>query len=78
MNCTDVISSTDRGNSTASRVSINPAVTDNVDDSPAVNCSHTTGDIFQLGYTRVACGATDDAGNYANCSFYVIVEGMLI
>ena len=70
------MSSTDPGNSTASWLSITPAVTDNVDDSPDVSCSHSSRDIFQLGYTLVTCSATDDSGNYADCSFNVTVKGI--
>ena len=78
LNCSDLLYSTDSGLSTASSVTINPAVTDNVDQYPTVVCSHSSQDVFELGHTLVTCNATDDSGNIDFCYFNVTVRGMLI
>jgi len=49
------------------------APTDNC-SSVSVRTSHTSGDTFPLGATRVRVVATDDDGNEASCSFQVVVE----
>ncbi|KGQ20841.1 Hyalin [Lysobacter dokdonensis DS-58] len=46
---------------------------DIVDTSVTATCLPLSGSTFPLGYTTVACSATDDAGNSANGSFKVRV-----
>ena len=75
LNCTDMIHTTDAGNSTATNLLIQPSVWDNVDSSPVVVCSHTSQDVFPLGDTLVTCNATDSSGNFATCSFNVTIIG---
>ena len=50
-----------------------PSATDNVDPSPSVACSPTSGSQFALGDTTVSCTATDASGNSAIASFTVTV-----
>src|SRR5205085_6844137 len=44
-----------------------------LDPSPIWTCSPTSGSVFPLGSTTVACSATDTAGNTASASFVVTV-----
>ena len=46
-----------------------PDVYDNIDTMPSVSCDHSTDFTFPVGETTVSCSATDDAGNFAKCSF---------
>ena len=50
--------------------------TDNVDGVLDVTCNSTSGNTFFVGDTAVGCTSTDQAGNRAECSFIVRVEGM--
>ena len=50
--------------------------TDNVDGVLNVTCNSTSGNTFFVGDTAVGCTSTDQAGNRAECSFIVRVEGM--
>jgi hypothetical protein len=50
------------------------AATDNVDPSPTINCTPSSGSTFPFGTTPVSCTASDDAGNTsAPVSFNVSV-----
>jgi hypothetical protein len=48
---------------------------DALDPSPVVICSPSSGSIFLIGNTTVACTATDRAGNTSSASFVVTVKG---
>jgi hypothetical protein len=48
---------------------------DALDPSPVVLCSPSSGSIFPIGNTSVACTATDRAGNTSSGSFVVTVKG---
>ena len=48
---------------------------DALDPSPVVICSPSSGSIFPIGNTSVACTATDRAGNTSSGSFVVTVKG---
>ena len=74
--CHNMTYGTDAGLSSSSSVQINPTVTDNVDPSPTVNCSHSSQYDFSFGETTVTCQATDESGNVDTCSFVVTVTGM--
>ena len=56
-------------------VSYSASATDNVDPSPVVSCTPTSGSTFPIGTTTVNCTATDASGNVAHGSFTVQVEG---
>lgn len=47
--------------------------TDNCTPDVMITCSHTSGDIFDLGTTQVLCVATDEAGLTDTCVFQVTV-----
>jgi Tol biopolymer transport system component len=55
-------------------VSYTATATDNVGVT-SIGCSPATGSIFPIGTTRVACTASDAAGNTAAASFLVSVKG---
>ncbi len=59
---------------TGEAVSYTVTATDDVDPSPAVECSPASGSTFPLGETTVDCTATDAAGNSSSESFTVTVE----
>lgn len=48
---------------------------DNCDGPVAVVCNPPSGSAFPVGVTEVTCVATDNAGNSANCTFTVTVNG---
>jgi hypothetical protein len=48
---------------------------DALDPSPVVICSPSSGSVFPIGNTSVACTATDRAGNTSSGSFVVTVKG---
>jgi hypothetical protein len=50
-----------------------PTATDNVDPSPSVSCSPSSGSTFPAGATVVTCTATDSSGNSASSTFVVSV-----
>lgn len=50
------------------------SATDNVDPSPMVSCTPSSGSTFLLGTTTVDCTATDAIGNSSNGSFAVTIE----
>jgi len=56
-------------------VSYSASATDNVDSSPVVSCTPTSGSTFPIGTTTVNCTAADASGNVAHGSFTVQVEG---
>ena len=49
------------------------SATDDTDGEVSVDCSHNSGDTFQVGTTRVTCNASDAAGNQSTKFFDVIV-----
>jgi HYR domain len=51
-----------------------PAVTDNGDSAPDVNCAPASGGTFPIGTTRVTCLAVDAANNTSSAQFDVIVQ----
>ncbi|XP_072034007.1 hyalin-like [Amphiura filiformis] len=51
-----------------------PTATDNIDPSPMVSCSPTSGYFFSTGVVAVTCTATDDANNANTCTFTVTVD----
>ena len=55
-------------------VSFTVTVSDVVDPSPTLQCSHTPG-TFPIGATTVTCTASDRAGNTSSASFLVTVVG---
>ena len=75
LTCEDITGYTDEGLMTSSTIMIDPLVTDNVDNSPNVTCSHNTGYPFNVGVTLVTCTAVDQSGNEMTCSFNVTVLG---
>ena len=56
-------------------VSYTAGATDDVDANPAVACTPTSGSTFPIGTSSVQCSATDAAGNSADGSFTVVVNG---
>jgi hypothetical protein len=52
-----------------------PTATDSCPGSVGVVCVPASGSSFPVGVTTVTCTATDAAGNTANCSFTVTVNG---
>ena len=50
-----------------------PTVTDNLDPSPMLSATASSGDAFTLGTTMVSYTATDVAGNASSCEFLVTV-----
>jgi serine protease len=56
-------------------VTFSATATDNVDPSPTVACTPTSGSVFPIGTTSVSCTAHDDAGNSTSQSFTVTVLG---
>jgi streptogramin lyase len=56
-------------------VSYTVTATDNVDPSPVVSCTPTSGSTFAIGTTTVNCTATDASHNVAHGSFTVQVKG---
>ncbi len=60
-------------NSMGTPVTFTPMVSDNCDAAVMVVCTPSSGSMFQLGTTMVACEATDDAGNSNSCSFMVTI-----
>ena len=54
--------------------SFTATATDNVDASPTVGCSPTSGSTFSIGQTTVNCTATDAAGNQGSASFKVTLS----
>lgn len=54
--------------------SFNVSASDDLDPSPDLHCSASSGDLFAPGPTTVACTATDAAGNQAHGSFRVTVR----
>jgi hypothetical protein len=48
---------------------------DALDPSPVVLCSPSSGSVFPIGNTSVACAATDRAGNASSGGFVVTVKG---
>lgn len=50
-----------------------PSFTDICDGTLAVESSHNSGDLFNVGTTTVTYTATDDRGNETTCSFDVVV-----
>ncbi|XP_022111822.1 uncharacterized protein LOC110991038 [Acanthaster planci] len=65
---------TDEGKSFATVEYPPPAVSDNVDASPKVTCSETTGSEFSFGPTTVECTAVDSSMNEATCNFTINVK----
>jgi hypothetical protein len=51
-----------------------PAVTDNGDAAPVVNCVPASGSTFPIGATPVTCSAEDGSGNTSSAQFDVIVQ----
>jgi hypothetical protein len=51
-----------------------PAVSDIVDAAPVVTCQPSSGTVFQVGTTPVACTAIDDSDNVATTGFDVVVD----
>jgi len=56
-------------------VSYTASADDDVDGPVAVTCTPPSGGTFAIGTTRIACEASDAAGNGANASFDVRVKG---
>jgi hypothetical protein len=56
-------------------VSYTASADDDVDGPVAVTCTPPSGGTFAIGTTRIACEASDAAGNEANASFDVRVKG---
>lgn len=56
-------------------VAYTATATDDIDPDPAVHCTPSSGSVFAIGDTVVACVATDAGGNTANASFVVTVLG---
>ncbi|XP_072022044.1 uncharacterized protein [Amphiura filiformis] len=54
-----------------------PTATDNIDPSPTVSCSPTSGSFFATGDTTVTCTATDAATNTATCTFTVTLVDVI-
>ncbi len=51
-----------------------PAVTDNGDPAPVVDCGPASGGTFPIGATPVTCSAEDASGNTSSVQFEVIVQ----
>lgn len=49
-----------------------PSALDNFDASPSVTCSPVSGSLFSVGKTTVSCNATDQAGNPALLTTFVV------
>ena len=75
LECTNKTVNTDDGVSTATGVTINATVTDNVDSNLMATCTATDAITFDHGSTEVSCSATDSSQNMGNCTFNVTVEG---
>ena len=71
----NITSSTDYQSSISTNITINPSVTDNVDNNLTATCSHTSDDSFAFGDTAVNCNVTDSSGNRDTCSFMVKITG---
>jgi hypothetical protein len=56
-------------------VSYTVSASDDLDPAPSVACTPTSGGIFAIGTTTVACTASDASGNSANAHFDVRVRG---
>lgn len=56
-------------------VAFTVSASDNVDPAPSVGCTPTSGAMFPIGDTTVACIATDTSGNASTASFGVHVRG---
>ena len=54
-------------------VTFEPTATDEVDGSVAVTCVPTSGSLFPVGTTTVACSATDAHGNEATGSLSIVI-----
>jgi len=52
-----------------------PAVVDDCDANPTIICNPPPNTYFAIGSTTIDCLATDHAGNAADCSFSVTVQG---
>ena len=61
------------GETTAEAFWDEPTVTDNLDPSPMLSATASSGDAFTLGTTMVSYTATDVAGNASSCEFLVTV-----
>ena len=57
-----------------SRVTYTTSATDNVDPTPDVVCTPSSGTAFPIGKTTVTCTASDDTGNKATKSFNIFVR----
>ena len=56
-------------------VAFTATATDDLDPSPSVVCTPSTGSLFAIGATEVECVATDNGANTARASFTVTVLG---
>ncbi|XP_033112633.1 hyalin-like [Anneissia japonica] len=70
----DINQTTVQGQSTSLATWNDSAVTDNVDSSLSVICSHVSGLSFSVGSTPVTCSAKDTAGNIGSCTFNITVK----
>ena len=70
----DQSGNTDSGLATGTISWTAPTATDN-SGTQTLTSTHNPGDSFPIGTTTVTYTATDAAGNSANCSFDVIVNG---
>ena len=70
--------STDEGSSTAPALWKNPNATDNSGHVNDVTCTPQARSLFPIGQTMVTCRTMDDAGNIAECYFYVNVSGKIV
>jgi hypothetical protein len=52
-----------------------PTATDNVDNSPTIDCNYQSGHTFPLGTTTVSCKARDDAGNESTTQKFTVTVG---
>ncbi|XP_071953858.1 uncharacterized protein [Antedon mediterranea] len=52
-----------------------PSVTDNVDSGLSATCTPSSGSLFNIGSTDVACTAMDTDGKTGSCKFTVSVNG---
>ena len=66
---------TEPSQANATVVYTNPEVSDNSGQIPTITCDVESGSQFGIGKTEVKCQAVDSAGNQANCTFTVTVEG---
>ncbi|XP_033107303.1 uncharacterized protein LOC117109160 [Anneissia japonica] len=51
----------------------NPTVMDNIDSGLMAICTPASGSLFEIGFTKVNCSATDVSENAGHCSFVVNV-----